>query len=109
MIHTYKLGKFDFKEIDFCDTKNAIMSLRNTPTMGTDGIPTIVLKELAWVLAPYMSYLINITFRTGKFPLKWKEGIVTPIFKKGQRNLKTNYRPVTITNSLSKVVKRQLQ
>ena len=108
-----KLGKFDLKEIDVDDAREAIMSLRNTPSVGTDGIPTIMLKQLAWVLAPYLCYLINATFRTGIFPTRWKEGIVTPIFKKGQKNLKQNYRPITITNSCSKVwekvVNRQLQ
>ena len=98
-----KMGEFTFEEIDVKDAKEAIMSLQNTPSLGTDGIPTVLLKELAWVLAPYIAYLINVTFRTGVFPSKWREGLVTPIFKRGQRNLKGNYRPVTITNSLSKV------
>ena len=99
-----KMGKFTFKEIDVRDAKEAIMSLQNTPSLGTDGIPTVLLKELAWVLAPYVCYLINVIFRTGVFPAKWREGIVTPIWKrKGPKNLKGNYRPVTITNSLSKV------
>ena len=98
-----KLGKFEFREIDVSEARAAIISLRNTPSMGTDGIPTIVLKQLAWELAPFICYLVNMVFRTGVFPAKWKEGIVTPIFQKGQRNLKGNYRPVTITNCLSKV------
>ena len=108
-----KLGKFEFREIDVGEARAAIISLRNTPSMGTDGIPTIVLKQLAWELAPYICYLVNMVFRTGAFPAKWKEGIVTPIFKKGQRNLKGNYRPVTLTNCLSKiwekVANKQLQ
>ena len=98
-----KFGKFEFEEIDVKDAKEAIMSLRNTPSMGTDGIPTILLKELAWVLAPYLAYLINMIFRTGVFPTKWKEGICTPIWKRGSRTDKLNFRPVTIINALSKV------
>ena len=107
-----KFGEFEFAEVDCIDVRRATISLQNTPSVGTDGIPTIVLKELAWVLAPYIAYLINTIFRTGIFPTRWKEGVITPIHKKGSRMDKLNYRPVTITNAMSKIwekiVNRQL-
>ena len=101
-----KLKGFEFKEIDCRDARMAAMSLRNTPSVGTDGIPTVVYKELSGVLAPYLAYLINQIFRTSIYPKRWSEGIITPIFKKGQRNLKSNYRPVVINNAMSKIWER---
>ena len=101
-----KFGKFEFTEVDCKVVRDACMSLQNTAALGTDGIPTIVIKELSWELAPYLAYLINTIFRTGVFPDRWRQGIITPIHKGGARNVKTNYRPVTITNSLSKVFER---
>ena len=101
-----KLKGFSFREIDCDDARAAIKTLKNTQSIGTDGIPTVLYKKLAWVLAPYMAYLVNQIFRTSVFPDRWREGIITPIFKKGARNLKSNYRPVVITNSMAKIWER---
>ena len=101
-----KFGTFEFQEVDCRDVRRACMSLNNTASLGTDGIPTIVIKELSRELAPYLAYLINQIFRTGIFPERWRQGIVCPIFKSGDRKNKLNYRPVTVTNSLSKVWER---
>ena len=42
----------------------------------------------------------------GKFPDQVKKGDVSPVFKKGNHNDKTNYRPVSILPSLSKIHER---
>ena len=101
-----QFGKFEFVEVDCSEVRAACMSLRNTGALGTDQIPTIIIKQLAWELAPYLTYLINQTFRTGIFPDRWRQGIITPIHKGGSKSIKTNYRPVTITCSLSKTWER---
>ena len=101
-----KFGTFDFQEVDCYEVRKACMSLNNTPSLGTDKIPTIVIKQLSRELAPYLAYLINQIIRTNIFPDRWRQGEITPIHKGGLRNVKTNFRPVTITNSLSKVFER---
>lgn len=49
---------------------------------------------------------------TGTVPDAWKCSFVIPIFKKGKRNLVSNYRPISITSSflkvMEKIVKKQL-
>ena len=43
-------------------------------------------------------------FEIGLFPEQWKIAHVTPIFKRsGSKNIKTNYRPISILPSLSKI------
>ena len=98
--------KFQFEEVDCRDVRRACMSLHNTAALGTDGIPTIIIKQLSRELAPFLAYLINQIFRTGIFPERWRQGIIAPVHKSGSRTDKLNYRPVTITNSLSKVWER---
>jgi len=34
----------------------------------------------------------------------WKVGYVTPIFKKGNRHLPNNYRPISLTSSIAKIL-----
>ena len=45
-----------------------------------------------------ISYIIDVTF-----PAQLKKTDVSHVFKKGNHNGKTNYRPVTILSSLSKI------
>ena len=100
--------KFKIREVDVYEVRRAITSLRNTPSVGTDGIPTRVLKELKWQLSPYIAYLVNQILRTKIYPKRWGEGVVCPIHKKGPRNIKENFRPVTVLNSSSKIFERLL-
>ena len=101
-----KLSGFSFKEVDCWEVKAAIKTLKNTGSVGTDGIATTIYKQLAGVLAPYITYLVNQIFRTSIYPSRWREGIITPIFKKGAKNNKANYRPVVINNAFSKIWER---
>ena len=50
----------------------------------------------------------NHSIDTGCFPSNLKLADVTPIFKKGDRLDKSNYRPVSILSSLSKIFERLL-
>ena len=102
-----KFKGFDFREVDCGEVRKACMSLNNTPSLGTDKIPTILIKQLSRELAPYLCFLINQIIRTGIFPDRWRQGLISPIFKNsGSRTVRTNFRPVTITNALSKVFER---
>lgn len=59
-----------------------------------------------------LSFLINLSTETGIFPEGLKLARVTPIFKKGDHNDLSNYRPISILCSVSKIfelnIKKQL-
>ena len=42
----------------------------------------------------------------GKFPFQWKLANFIPLFKKDDRRLKNNYRPVSLLSSLSKICEK---
>ena len=44
--------------------------------------------------------------RTGTFPLEWKKGNVVPIFKKGDKQIYKNYRPVSLLPIFGKILER---
>ncbi|CAC5404562.1 unnamed protein product [Mytilus coruscus] len=49
--------------------------------------------------------LINIIFKEGKVPDMLKEGLLIPVFKnKGEKNIATNYRGITVLPVLNKVI-----
>ena len=45
---------------------------------------------------------------TARFPMEWKVARVTPFFKKGQRTMLDNYRPISILPVVSKLMERIL-
>ena len=60
----------------------------------------LISKEISYSL----SRLFNNLFEVGLFPDNWKIAHVTPIYKRsGSKNCKSNYRPISILPSLSKV------
>ena len=43
-----------------------------------------------------LTYMINFSILTGKFPTNWKIAKVVPLHKKGDKKLLKNYRPVSL-------------
>ena len=54
-------------------------------------------------ISPLISSLMNDSFLCGIFPIKLKLAKVTPVFKKGSRQDKHNYRPIPVVSIFSKV------
>jgi hypothetical protein len=84
----------------------AIKGLNNTEALGTDGIPTSVLKKGVEVLAGPISHLVNRSLAEGRVPAAFKIGLVHPIHKgKGKpREDPGSYRPVSILPAMSKLL-----
>jgi Notch-like protein len=56
-----------------------------------------------------IQYICNWTLSTGDFPDRLKYAIIRPIFKKGNRNYVSNYRPLSMLTSFSKIVVKVMQ
>ena len=64
---------------------------------GPDLIPGRMLNMLAPELAPIVHAIFIQSLETGELPRDWSLANVAPIFKKGNRVLAENYRPVSLT------------
>ena len=71
---------------------------------GPDKIPTILLKKLAAEISIPLAIIFNKSLSEGYVPSQWKVAEVTAIFKKGNKNLTNNYRPVSLTSVLCKTL-----
>lgn len=71
---------------------------------GPDDIPCFLIKKVLNFIVEPLTYLVNLSFETGTFPNSLKIGKVVPIFKKNDKQLLENYRPVTVPFGMSKVI-----
>lgn len=81
-----------------------LKSLDPCKACGPDGLHPRLLKELAEELAEPLSVLFTISLEEGKLPETWKDANVTPLFKKGDKSAAGNYRPVSLTSVLCKIM-----
>jgi len=83
-----------------------IKHLRKTNSVGADGIAHRFINDSLPAIAYYLTVIINTSIVTGVYPSLWKHGIITPIFKSGDRDEINNYRPITILPIISKVLEK---
>jgi hypothetical protein len=81
-----------------------LRSLDASKAQGPDNIPPKVLKVLAKELSAPLSVLFNKSLETGVVPNDWKKADVTAIFKKGNKSEPGDYRPVSLTCIVCKVM-----
>ena len=62
-----------------------------------DGIPAYFLKRVSVPILDVICFLFKLSLSIGVVTLQWKSAIITPVFKKGSRDLPSNYRPVSLT------------
>ena len=71
---------------------------------GPDHIKPLVLRELREVLAPVIQVIFQKSIDTGRVPADWKNANVCPVFKKGDKCEPSNYRPISLTCVLCKLM-----
>ena len=59
--------------------------------------------EAGDILLSHITDLFNAILDSGCFPDNWTEGIIVPLFKKGDENDVNNFRAVTLVSCLSKL------
>ena len=81
-----------------------IKKMKDNKSPGVDGIPPKLLKEIVEQISTPLAKLFNLSLE-GIVPSEWKEANITPLFKKGLRNKPENYRPVSLTSIVCKLLK----
>ena len=81
----------------------SISKLSNNKSTGFDGIPAEFYKNSIDDIAPVLLLLFNKILHTGIFPKSWGKSIITPIHKSGPKNIPSNYRGISITNTMYKI------
>ncbi|CAF1006681.1 unnamed protein product [Brachionus calyciflorus] len=72
--------------------------------MGNDDIHPKVLKETSHSIVKPLSLLFIKSYTTGEVPSEWREANITPLHKKGSKLEAANYRPVSLTSIVCKIM-----
>ena len=83
-----------------------IKSLDTSKAIGPDLIHNKLLIVACPIIAKPLTSLFNRSLAEGTFPDVWKTAHVTPIFKKGDKSLCSNYRPISLLSCVGKVLER---
>ena len=78
--------------------------MKNKFSYGLDGISNSLIKNNSDVLSKPLTLIINQTLSSGIFPGNLKSSKVIPILKSGEISCISNYRPISLLPSLSKIV-----
>ena len=104
--------KFEGREFDYLGqlivtptmVAMKIRGMKDNKSPGVDGIPPKLLLEIVEQIS-----ILLATLEEGIVPLEWKEANIIPLFKKGSRNKSENYRPVSLTSVICKLLERLIK
>ena len=65
-----------------------------------------LLKDAVDIITPSLTALFNLSFQTRTFPSIWKTAKVIPLFKKGDKQNASNYWPISILLTVSKILEK---
>ena len=78
--------------------------MKDNKSPGVDGIPPKLLKEIVEQISTPLAKVFNLSLEERIIPSEWKEASSRPLFKNGLRNKPENYRPVSLTSVVCKLL-----
>ena len=105
-INQIKDNSLDSITITPVEVLDVLRTLHLGKASGPDGINNYILKEVAYQISYPLSQIYNQSLNTSIFPSSWKISNVCPICKSGDSAIASNYRPVSLLNTMEKVFER---
>ena len=89
--------------------RQSIFNLDSGKSCGPDEIHPRMLKELIDHIVEPIALIMNKTLEKGTLPEDWKKAHISPIYKKGARDDAANYRPISLTSIVCKMMESILR
>ena len=99
----------DYEEVPrlIISSEGVLKQLKNlapNKAPGPDQLPPWFLKIAAEELAPILTNIFQSSVDNGILPRQWREANIIGIFKKGDKSKPENYRPVSLTSIICKIL-----
>jgi len=95
-------SSINWKYATIYEINKIIKSSRTKNSYGYDEIPIKILKLSALFIISPLTYICNKSLSSGVLPERLKYAIIKPVYKKGDKFLTANYRPIPLLTSFSK-------
>ena len=105
-LHFLTNSRISTFEIKLNEINDIITGLNTKKAHGPDLISVNMVKLCGQHLSMPLKIIFENILETGIFPDQWKEANVTPVHKKNDKQLITNYRPISLLPVLAKVFER---
>ena len=81
-----------------------LKALKSDKSPGPDSIHPLLLQNVADEVAKPLTLIFTKSLNESKLPEDWRRANITAIYKKGARNEASNYRPVSLTSVVCKIL-----
>ena len=98
--------RFQLSFVTSDDVRKEIKKLKVRKAPGLSAIPTWALRDASSIICYPLRDIINSCLTQSIFPDALKHAVVTPLYKKRNREDALYYRPISITTNLSKIFER---
>ena len=100
------LCEANISEVVFSEerVKKKLLNLNPYKSPGADNLHPRILKDLSVSLSLPLSILYTESFKQQKLPHDWKDAVITPLYKKDEKCLASNYRPISLTSIICKIM-----
>jgi ribonuclease P/MRP protein subunit RPP40 len=86
-----------------------LQKLQDNKAAGVDEMnSTFIKKSIEGMVKPLVK-IFNESMSTGAVPMDWKTANITALFKKGAKSDANNYRPVSLTSQIGKIMERVIK
>ena len=87
-------------------SKNHFRTPNKKNSSGYDNVSNVLLKDIIVHIVEPLSYIFNQSMLTGEFPNSMKLTEVVPLYKNKEHHLETNYRPISLLTTISKILEK---
>ncbi len=101
-----KVTQMEFEKVTSSDIREIVNSMENKTSTGIDEVSNKLLKSLFPELLEPITILVNNLIETKMFPQEMKSAKVIPIFKKGNKQDRGYYRPISLLPTISKIMEK---
>ena len=91
-------------EILATDVHTAIKNLKNKICRTPEDIPPYFIKRILVPITRPLLYFFNESLKHSLIPHQWKQAFIIPIYKKGDKHNPSNYRPISLTSTFSRIM-----
>ena len=101
----------ELQELEITDDMvlKSLQKLRSDKSPGSDNMSPRLLKEISHVIVNPVKVIFQKSIDSGLVPEDWRTANVCPIYKKGKRNATENYRPISLTSQLGKLLETMIR